>query len=66
MVSEMNSEQASNVYLFVQVLKAWQGHIVGSISEYYYILADTFAISYNRLLVKRSRATLCGCNELVK
>ena len=67
MVSGMQSEQASNVYLFTQVRKAWEGHTVRSTSEYYYILADTCAmISYDRLLVKRSRATLCGRNEVVK
>ena len=67
MVSGMKSEQASSVDLFTQVRKAWEGHIVRSTSEYYYILTDTFSmISYDRLLVKRSRATLCGCNELVK
>ena len=57
-VSGMKSEQASNVYLFTQVGKAWEGHTVRRTSEYYYILADTSAmISYDRLLVKRSRAT---------
>ena len=65
MVSGMKSEQASNVYLFTQVRKAWKGHTVRSTSEYYYILANRCAmISYDRLLVKRFRATLCGCNEL--
>ena len=58
MVSGMKSEQASIVYLFTQVQKAWEGHIVRSTSEYYYILAGTYAMtSYDRLLVKRSRAT---------
>ena len=57
-VSGMKSEQASNVRLFTQVRKAWEGHTVRSTNEYYYILADTCAmISYHRLLVKRSRAT---------
>ena len=65
MVSGMKFEQACN--LFTQVQKAWEGHIVRSASEYYYIVADTFAmISYDKFLVKRSRATLCGCNELGK
>ena len=53
-------KQASNVYLFTQFRKAWEGHTVRSRSKYY-ILADTCAmISYDRLLVERSRATLCG------
>ena len=57
-VSGMKSEQASNVYLLTHVRKAWEGHTVRSTSEYCYILADTYAmISYDRLLVKRSRAT---------
>ena len=43
-VSGMISEQASNVYLFRQVRKAWEGHTVRSSSEYYYILADTCAM----------------------
>ena len=56
MVSGMKSEQASNVYLFMQVRKAWEGHTVRSTSEYYYILAHTYAlISYDRLLVKSPR-----------
>ena len=53
MVSGMTSEEASNIYLFTQVQKAWEGHTVRSTSEYYYILADTCAmISYDRLLVR--------------
>ena len=51
MVSRMKSEQASNVYLFTQVRKAWEGHTVRSTSEYYHILADTCAmISYDRFI----------------
>ena len=64
MVSRMKSEQASNVYLFTQVRKAWEDHTVRSTSEYYYILADTCAmISY---YLRDRGPLLCGCNELVK
>ena len=67
MVSGIKSEQASNVYLFMEVREAWEGHAVGSTSEYYYMLTYTCAmICSDRLLVNRSRATFCGCNELVK
>ena len=54
MVSGIKSEQASNVYLFTQVRKAWEGHTVRSTSEYYYILAYTCAmINCDRLLVSQ-------------
>ena len=57
----------ADFYLSTQVRKAWEGHTIRSSSKYCYILADTSAmISYDGLLVKRSRATLCGCNKLVK
>ena len=62
-VSGIKSEQASNVYLFTQIGKSILLLEV-SVNVFSYS-ANTYAmISYVKLLVKRSRTILYGCNEL--
>ena len=64
-MGELNEIGTCKQCLFVHI--GWEGHTVRSICEYYYILCDTFArISNDGLLVERSGATSCGCDEFGK